>query len=81
MNATCTVLMVLINLSAVSPILEIVFLCNQRMLAGWLEQRARHMELSEKVSEERHEAIKEGKDSDTLFSIKVKRNKIYVDRT
>lgn len=79
MNATCTLLTVLISfLFAVSPILEIVCLCKQRMLASWLEQRARHMELSEKVSKVRHVAIRAGKDSDTLFSIKVKRN---VNRT
>ena len=70
MNVTCTLLMVLIFFFAVSPILEIVFLCNQRMLASWLDQRARHMELSEKVSEERRESIKEGKDSDTHYPSK-----------
>ena len=30
-----------------------VFLCSQRMLASWLEQRAKNMELSEKVRNKR----------------------------
>ena len=50
----------------------LVFLCDQRILASWLEQRARHMELSEKVKED--VKLRTGKDSDT-FSIKVKETK------
>ena len=30
-----------------------VFLCSQRMIASWLEQRAKNMELSEKVRNKR----------------------------